>query len=151
MSTNEEENVETLDEDINDVKESLTLVDEISIRASARRSIFEEITMGQDSIQMIVSTKDLVSAKRIALSTRSQQHLEQLELGALVALTKDPNLVISATSERQEETGGYQWRAGKKLNQHGTFLVSSPVDEQYTTIWRQVRMRWFCVRISLTY
>jgi hypothetical protein len=122
-STSEEQDVErqALHEEINSMKESLAFVDEISSRATESRvktNVFEDLSLGDDGTQVIVSTKELISAKRITGGARSQQYLGQWEPEALVELTKNPNLASKAIGDRLEEKGGFEnrWGAGKKMN-----------------------------------
>lgn len=73
-----------LQEEVESTEESLAICHEASTQANeVRMNIYENISVGDDSQQLIVTLKDLISAKRIKAGSRALQILGQITPSSL--------------------------------------------------------------------
>jgi hypothetical protein len=70
---------QSLEDEVESITDSLSLCDKAAEQENEiRRNIYEDISVGDDSQQAILSLKDLISAKRITAGSRSTQILGQV-------------------------------------------------------------------------
>lgn len=68
-----------LEEEVHITKEALSLCDKAATQENEiRRNFYEGISLGDDSQQVIVSIKDLISAKNVSAGSRSTQVMGQI-------------------------------------------------------------------------
>ncbi|XP_014550607.1 hypothetical protein COCVIDRAFT_31696 [Bipolaris victoriae FI3] len=92
-------------EEINSIKRSLAVCAKASEDASAERvNMFDEVSLGEDGHQVIVSTVgDLINARRVSAGARSTQLLGQMSDSTLQAIGQRQSHVISKQSPLQQE------------------------------------------------
>jgi hypothetical protein len=75
---------QSLEDEVESITESLSLCDKAADQENEiRRNFYEDITVGDDSQQYIVSLKDLISAKRVKAGSRSTQVMGQVPAPSL--------------------------------------------------------------------
>jgi hypothetical protein len=97
-TTNSEQ--ERLQEEIDSIKQSLSICIEASQKAhNNRTNIFEDVAMADDGHQVIVSTfGDLISARRITAGARSIQWFGQMSDESLQQLSQNRGSASSKPS-----------------------------------------------------
>lgn len=75
---------QSLESEVESITDSLSLCDKAADQENEiRRNFYEDITVGDDSQQYIVSLKDLISAKRVKAGDRSTQVMGQVPVTSL--------------------------------------------------------------------
>ena len=70
---------QSLEEEVDSITDSLSLCDRAATQeGEIRRNFFEDVSVGDDSQQIIVSIKDLISAKRVKAGARTTQLMGQV-------------------------------------------------------------------------
>lgn len=123
---------EAIQEEIDSVKQCLTICAQASAQADQDRSnIFEDVSMGEDSQQVIVSTiGDLISAKRVTAGARSTQLMGQMSDGSLQHFSRNGGHIATKKAKGLETgiAGEFKDRHGEgvKLSSRSLSDVSAP-------------------------
>jgi hypothetical protein len=69
---------QSLEEEVDSITDSLSLCDRAASQEDGiRRNLFEDVSVGDDSQQIMVSMKELISAKRVKAGSRSTQVMDK--------------------------------------------------------------------------
>lgn len=80
---------QSLEDEAESISDSLSLCDRAADQESEiRRNFYEDISVGDDSQQVILSLKDLISAKRVTAGSRSTQLMGQFQGGSLEEIAR---------------------------------------------------------------
>jgi hypothetical protein len=80
---------QSFEDEVESITDSLSLCDRAANQENEiRRNFYEDISVGDDSQQIIVSLKDLISAKRIIAGSRSTQVMGQVSEASLEGFSR---------------------------------------------------------------
>ena len=110
------QNHELLKEELDSVKQCLSICANAEEVARERVNVFEDVSMADDGHQLIVSTMgDLISAKRVTIGSRSTQWLGQMSDITVQQLSRNHSTGNVADGEQTQVIKGTHFE-----NRHGT-------------------------------